>query len=353
MMTTAMTNSIDEPSTGNRWLRGWLLLVAAMVFAMILVGGATRLTDSGLSITEWQLITGFVPPFTEAAWLEAFAKYQQIPEYKVINRGMSLAEFKVIYWWEWAHRFLGRIIGFVFLLPLIAFWVTGRVPGWLKSRLVAIFLLGAAQGGMGWFMVMSGLSERTDVSQYRLAAHLALAVVLFAWVLWTYFDLGLRGRRSDPHSGFAFGAGLVAVLIFIQIVLGAFVAGLDAGQGYNTWPLMDGAIIPEGLFAIAPWYLNLFEDAMTVQFDHRVAAYVVVIAALVQALRCRGEGNRPYASSAMAVIVAAIAQTGLGIWTLLEQVPISLGVIHQGFAIVLFAAALWHWHVTRRAVVAT
>ncbi len=331
----------------------WLALTGFLVVAMITVGGATRLTDSGLSITEWQLITGFVPPLNMAEWAEAFEKYRQIPEYKLINKGMSLAEFKVIYWWEWGHRFLGRVIGFVVIIPLLGFWFAGWLAAWLKRRVVIIFLAGAAQGGLGWYMVMSGLVERTDVSQYRLAAHLLLAFIILGLIVWSVLDL-VRAK-SDPSAARAMAlsarisAGTLVALIFAQIFMGALVAGLDAGQGYNTWPLMDGALVPDGLFAASPWYLNLFENAMTVQFNHRMAAYLLVAAICVHVAIVAPRAGGTVLATGVAMLSTALAQTGLGIWTLLRQAPLDLSLIHQGGAVVLLVIALWHVHALRRA----
>ena len=222
------------------YIQAWLLAVAGLVFAMVIVGGATRLTDSGLSITEWKPILGALPPLNQADWLEAFEKYKQIPEYQVINRGMELGEFKFIFWWEWSHRFLGRFIGLAFFVPMLAFWLTGRLESRLRAPLAGLFILGGLQGLMGWYMVMSGLAERVDVSQYRLAAHLTLAAFIFAGLIWVTLDISQRrtGRVK-------FGPLALIVLIVLQIFAGALVAGLDAGLTYNTWPLMDGDFIPK------------------------------------------------------------------------------------------------------------
>src|SRR4051812_48317770 len=245
-------------------LRAWLLAVAALVFLMVGVGGATRLTGSGLSITEWQPIVGTVPPLSQADWLEAFAKYQQIPQYHHVNRGMSLDAFKVIFWWEWTHRFLGRLIGAVFLVPFLFFLAAGQMPRALLGRLAGIFALGGLQGAIGWYMVRSGLADRIDVSQYRLALHLGLAILIFGGLIWVALSLDEReSRASAAWPPRARGAAAIALLVFAQIILGAFVAGLKAGASYNTWPLMDGRFVPDGLGAMQPWYLNLFENALT------------------------------------------------------------------------------------------
>ena len=326
-------------------IRLWLYALAGLVALMVIVGGATRLTDSGLSITEWKPILGVIPPLTEADWQAAFAKYRQIPEYQVINKGMTLDEFKTIYWWEWGHRLLGRLIGFAFLLPFLYFWLRGRLKRPLIPKLVLLFVLGGLQGLLGWYMVMSGLVDRVDVSQYRLAAHLGLAVVIFGAILWVAFDLAPDAKPVTPDGRLLASALGLTGLVFLQIILGAFVAGLDAGQGYNSWPLMDGQIIPDGLGAMSPWYLNLFENALTVQFDHRIAAYLVAIWALVHAavtLERAGEGPLAVGSAALALVV--LGQVALGVWTLLSHVDIGIALLHQGGALLVFAIALYHAH---------
>jgi cytochrome c oxidase assembly protein subunit 15 len=316
-------------------IRLWLWVMAALVFAMVIVGGATRLTDSGLSITEWQPILGIIPPLTESAWLEAFEKYKLIPEFTSVNPDMTLAEFKAIYWWEWTHRFLGRFIGIAFIVPFLYFVGTRRVPSQLLPRLGVIFILGGLQGLLGWYMVMSGLVDRVDVSQYRLSAHLTLATVIFGAIVWTV--LGLADRRRSPSSGCEWAALALAGVILLQVAAGGFVAGLDAGMGYNTWPLMDGQLIPKGLFIMEPAWRNLFENAMTAQFNHRLIAYVVAIAALPLAWRIGSIAARALAAT-------VLLQIALGIGTLIAQVPLSLALMHQGGAMLVFAAALWLLH---------
>jgi cytochrome c oxidase assembly protein subunit 15 len=331
---TAITAAGDERDYLPQ-IRLWLWVMAALVFAMVIVGGATRLTDSGLSITEWQPILGIIPPLTESAWLEAFEKYKLIPEFHKVNPSMTLDEFKAIYWWEWAHRFLGRFIGIAFIVPFLYFAGTRRIPSHLLPRLGVIFILGGLQGLLGWYMVMSGLVDRVDVSQYRLTAHLALATVIFGAIVWT--ALGLADRRRVPASAREWSALLLAGLVLLQVAAGGFVAGLDAGMGYNTWPLMDGQLIPKGLFIMEPAWRNLFENAMTVQFNHRLIAYVAAIAAFVLAWRIRS-------MPAKLLAAAVILQIGLGIWTLIAQVPLPLALMHQGGAMLVFAAALWLLH---------
>jgi heme a synthase len=327
-------------------VRIWLLAVATLVFVMVSIGGATRLTGSGLSITEWQPIMGTLPPLSDAAWLDAFDKYKQIPQYKLLNKGMSLAAFKSIFWWEWGHRFLGRVIGLAFLIPFLVFLARGAVRGPLAIRLWSLFVLGGLQGALGWFMVQSGLSARTDVSQYRLAAHLLLASLLLAALLWTALDLMRDERpRSRPMQGWAATAGVILALVFLQIGAGALVAGMKAGLAYNTWPLMDGRIIPGGLGAMTPAWLNVFENAATVQFDHRVLAYILAVVAAWHGLRViRSASAAHQRASAKALLITLGLQIAIGIWTLLAHVPLSLGLAHQATAMLVLAAATWHLH---------
>ncbi|NRA31353.1 MAG: COX15/CtaA family protein, partial [Parvularculaceae bacterium] len=313
----------------------WLFTMAALIALMVIIGGATRLTDSGLSITQWDLVMGTLPPLNQAAWDEAFALYKQIPEYELVNAGMTLDEFKFIFWWEWGHRNLGRFIGLAFLIPFVTFWVTGRVQGALRWKLGGLFLLICLQGAIGWYMVSSGLSERVDVSQYRLALHLSTALILFALIVWQAVAL-VRPRgfleARDPWLP-KLGLGVLA-LASVQIVLGAFVAGLRAGWTYNTWPLMNGSFVPEGYFSASPRLLDLFERAESVQFNHRTMAYVVAAAAAVFAWRAARAGH---ARVAGAVGGAIGLQVLLGIWALLAFVPLWLGLAHQAGALRILA----------------
>ena len=335
-------------------VRAWLFGVALLVIAMVAVGGATRLTDSGLSITEWKPILGAIPPLSEADWLAAFEKYKQIPEYHEVNKGMSLGAFKFIYWWEWGHRFLGRFIGLVYAAGLLWFWLRGQIPHGYRIRLLLLLALGGVQGFVGWYMVQSGLTERVDVSQYRLALHLAMAFLILGMLIWTWADL-----RQDREIYFAdlppatrTLALFIAGGLFLQVVLGAFVAGTKAGLVYNTWPLMDGQLVPDGLFAFAPWFMSPFEDHLTIQFNHRVLAYVLLVLVAVQAIRLTGSDNDRVATSAVWVAVAVLLQAGLGIWTLLAaegSIPIGLGVAHQTFAAVVFAVSVLHLNAATRA----
>ncbi|NOU08025.1 MAG: COX15/CtaA family protein [Hyphomicrobiaceae bacterium] len=325
----------------------WLWGVAAMVFVMVVVGGATRLTGSGLSITEWKPIMGAIPPLSEADWLAALAKYREIPQYKLLNKGMSLEAFKAIFWWEWGHRFLGRLIGLVFVLPYLYFLLRGVIRGRLAVALFGLFVLGGLQGALGWFMVQSGLVERTDVSQYRLMAHLTFASVLFAALVWTALSIGRKKRTQVRLATVARGSTVLALAIVVgvmlQIALGALVAGLKAGLTYNTWPLMDGRLVPKGLATLQPLWRNVFENVTTVQFDHRIVAYVLALLVLVQMVRVvRSADDAGSRRSAMALGGAVVGQLALGVWTLLAVVPISLGLLHQAGAMVVLGLAIWH-----------
>jgi heme a synthase len=347
----ALSPSLSLATPGVNAVRVWLLAVAALIFLMVSLGGATRLTGSGLSITEWQPIMGAVPPLSDAAWQEAFEKYQQIPQYEHVNRGMGLAAFKLIYWWEWTHRFLGRLIGVVFLAPFLYFLAAGQISRPLMWKLGGIFALGGLQGFVGWYMVSSGLADRISVSQYRLALHMTLAVAIFGAVLETALSLGTVTPARRPRSSrLQAAAGAIAALVFLQIASGAFVAGLKAGAGWNTWPLMEGTLVPQGLDAMSPWWANLFENALTVQFDHRLLAYAIAAAVAwhLWAL-LRGAPDGPARVSGLALGAAVLAQIALGIWTLLAQVPIPLALLHQAGAVAVFATAMWHWHRLRRA----
>jgi heme a synthase len=341
---TASTLTGVQADVHRRAIRPWLYVVAALVLAMVLVGGATRLTESGLSITEWQPVMGALPPVTEAQWLAEFHKYQDIPQYRELNQGMSLAAFKTIFWWEWTHRLLGRVIGVAFLLPFLWFTWRGWVGPGLRARLWFIFGLGALQGAVGWWMVASGLADRVEVSQYRLATHLILACAIYVAILWT--AQGLDGAQPAPMPGRIRG-GAIALLVLVlgQIYLGALVAGLRAGHIYNTWPLIDGAFVPGAarLFFDAPWWRNCFENTLTVQFDHRMLAYAIFIGALLHAFRvAQTVGEGPSLTSAVALAAAVTLQAALGIWTLLMVAPISLALLHQAMAMAVLTVATVH-----------
>ncbi len=333
-------NSADRAEANRRAIAIWLAAVAGLVFIMVVVGGLTRLTESGLSITEWKPVTGAIPPMTEEHWQKEFDLYRQIPQYQLINTGMSLDEFKTIYWWEWGHRFLGRLIGLAFFIPFVWFAVTRRVEKGLMPRLVFLFVLGGLQGVLGWWMVMSGLTERTEVSQYRLAAHLGLATVIFGALVWTVLDL-LQGRKSRFMDGLAKAAFALMLFVFFQTILGAFVAGLRAGFIYNTWPLMAGAWLPDGLLRMEPLWHNFFENHLTVQFQHRIAAYLLIAAAVWHWWAAR---KTDAATGAGLLTLGILAQAALGIWTVLWVVPIPLGAAHQAGAMIVFALSIWHLH---------
>jgi heme a synthase len=323
-------NMITQNKTN--WVAIWLWAMVVLVFCMVIVGGATRLTNSGLSITEWKPLLGAIPPLNEMDWQDAFTKYQAIPQYQLLNKGMSLTDFKFIYWWEWSHRFLGRFIGFAFAVPFLFFIATRQIAKSLWGRLIMLFVLGGAQGALGWYMVASGLVDRTDVSQYRLAAHLTLAAALFAAIIWTALQV------SGVKGAFAKGRPIAMVLmslLFLQIAAGGFVAGLDAGHASDTWPLMEGAVIPGGLAFMQPIWKNLFENALTVQFDHRLLAYLILAVTALQAYVTR-------LVSAGIVFAVALSQAALGVLTIVTHVPLHTALVHQAGALVLLSVALWH-----------
>jgi cytochrome c oxidase assembly protein subunit 15 len=328
---------------GRRAVAIWLFCVAAIIVAMVVIGGLTRLTGSGLSITQWDPIVGAVPPLGDAAWHDAFAKYQRIPQYIHENRDMTLDGFKAIFWWEWAHRLLGRIVGLAFLLPCLWFCWTGAIRRTEWPRMAVLFVLGGLQGVVGWWMVTSGLETRVSVSQYRLAIHLGVAVILLGAILWTaleYLRSPLPPPRGEVEAPKALRVGGVAltVLIYLQMLLGALVAGLHGGLVYNTWPSMDGRVLPELNFT----WLSFFEDAGLAQFDHRIGAYVVFVSALVLAFRIRSLKPSPAAVNAAGLVaVLAVFQVVLGIVTLVTQIPIVLAALHQLTAALLFCASVW------------
>lgn len=329
-------------------VRLWLYAVAFLVFLMIIVGGATRLTESGLSITEWRVVTGVLPPLSEAAWLAEFEKYKQIPQYGHMFPTMTLAEFKFIFFWEWGHRILGRIIGFAFAVPLAWFWWTGRVRGSLRWKLLGLLALGGLQGAVGWWMVVSGLVERTEVAPERLAVHLTLASITFVALI--AVAMGLRDRAPEmAASALRKAAGWLVFFLLFQIALGAFVAGSRAGLTYNTWPLMDGSFAPAWsvMTSMEPGWRNVFENHATVQFQHRMGAYLLLAFALWHAWAARNvaPGSKA-AKRAVAIVGLVLVQAGIGIVTLLTVdgvIPLGWGLLHQGFAIVVLGMATAHW----------
>jgi len=332
----------------RRQLAYWLFTVAGFVVLMVLVGGLTRLTDSGLSITEWQPISGALPPLNTADWEIAFAKYREIPEYQLVNAGMSLEAFKVIYWWEWAHRQLGRVVGLVFFLPFVVFLLQRKIPKPALGPLLTLFALGVLQGFMGWYMVQSGLTDRVDVSQYRLAIHLGLALIIFSFCLWMGLHF-IRDARLPAAAGPSVAlSGAIAVLVLVQSLLGALVAGLDAGTTYTDWPFMDGNVVPSGLFDMSPLVSNLFESHLTVQFNHRLVAYALTLAVVWHVFRLsRAQSPKPVLLSGALLVAAVLGQGVLGIVTLMNAVPLPLGAAHQLGAVLVLGLAVTHLHYMR------
>ena len=324
----------------------WLVVLCAMVFVMVVLGGVTRLTHSGLSMVEWRPLTGWLPLLSESEWRDAFAKYQRFPEYRELNYAMSLNGFKSIYWHEYLHRLWGRLIGVAFVLPFAVFALRGWLDRSLVGRLLLAFVLGGLQGLLGWYMVQSGMSDEPDVSQYRLVAHLGAAFVIFGYLLWLVLGLlapGVRRTKDLGRRALARFAVVVTGLILVMALSGGFVAGLDAGFVYNTFPLMEGRLIPDYLFEATPWYLNPFENIIAAQFVHRLLGVVVVAAVAV--LWARGSALDGGARRAVNMVaLLAVVQAALGVATLLLVVPVALGATHQAGAFVLFACALWAVH---------
>jgi cytochrome c oxidase assembly protein subunit 15 len=346
-MTTAAFHT--APQAGSRshamdQVRLWLAIMATLVFIMVLVGGATRLTDSGLSITEWRPFMGAIPPFSDAAWIIEFEKYRQIPQYQLMNKGMHLAEFKFIYWWEWGHRQFGRFIGFAWFVPLLWFAAKGVVRGKLFWQLAFIGALGGLQGAVGWIMVHSGLQEgMVSVAPIKLTLHLTLACIIFTSIIWMWSMLGGRGAAVQARVGL--GARLMLGGLFAQIALGGLVAGVDAGLSFNTWPLMDGGLAPSfsTLFVQTPWLQNFAANVALVQFNHRTGAYLLLGLALWHLLSTRRSvpgTNAAFRAHLLAGLI--LCQAALGVVTLLLQVPLWAGLAHQGFAVILLGVAARH-----------
>lgn len=354
MAVSAATGSLPidaraREARNRRLVRYWLYLVLLVLFALFVVGGATRLTGSGLSITEWKPIHGVIPPLSEAQWQEELEKYRQIPQYQQINRGMSLDEFKTIFWWEWAHRLLARGVGFLVAIPLAFFWLTGRLESHLKSKLLGLLALGGLQGFIGWWMVASGLSERVSVSQYRLATHLMLACLIFTATM--VIARGLAPHSAGPAPDRTRSqAGWLLILVLFQIYLGALVAGLHAGMTFNTWPLMDGAFWPGGLLVVEPVWRNFFENPKTVQFVHRMGAYVLLAVAIWHVVSAwRASPATTHSRRAVILLAMIVAQALIGITTLVLVVPLGWALAHHAFAIVVLGFAAAHWRGTKGA----
>ncbi len=345
----ATTGVIDKGrSTARGAIRVWLMMLFALVFVMIAVGGMTRLTDSGLSITEWRPLTGAIPPLSEADWASEFAKYQQIDEFKLQNSWMQLSDFKVIYWWEWGHRQLGRVIGLVWALGFLYFLVRRQIPvGW-TPRLLFIGGLGGVQGAIGWWMVASGVTSgegTLDVASYRLATHLGLAFVILGFITWYTLLLGrperdlLQARRTKEAKPFSLATGLMH-FTFLQILLGALVAGIDAGRYFPTWPLMQGQVFPPDAFSIEPLWRNFFENAGLVQFMHRVSGYLLFIFGVIVWLRGRKSAHATTRFAFNAVMAALTLQIVVGIVTVLYAAPVHIALVHQALAVILWVLIL-------------
>lgn len=334
----------------DRQIAIWLVVCAAVIFGMIILGGVTRLTHSGLSMVEWKPLVGIIPPLSSLEWQETFYKYQQFPEYQKVNMGMSLSEFKSIFLFEYAHRVLGRLIGVIFLIPFLFFWLSGRIKAGLSPKLMIMFVLGGLQGLLGWYMVKSGLVDDPNVSQYRLTAHLGAAVIIYGFILWVAFDLifSVPEKGSTGSSLFTYARAITG-LLFLMILSGGLVAGTRAGLAYNTFPLMGDSFIPGGLYSSSPFWMAAFNDITTIQFNHRIFAYLLcalisgfVFSALRQPLSDRARFG------VYALLFMLLVQVTLGISTLLLLVPVSIAAAHQGGAVLLFTCSLFVTHAYKR-----
>ncbi|WP_304615149.1 heme A synthase [Paracoccus sp. (in: a-proteobacteria)] len=351
VQTTGMIDA--RPRGARRAIRAWLAVLFVLVLAMIVVGGATRLTGSGLSITEWKPVTGAIPPMNAADWQSEFDLYRQIPQYQELNRGMSLSEFQYIYWWEWGHRVLGRVVGLVWALGFVFFWATSRIPTGWTPRLLSLGALGGLQGAIGWWMVSSGLNEgMLRVASYRLATHLGIAFLILGLITWYVLQLSrseaelMRARRAGEAKLFRMSTGLMH-LTFVQILLGALVAGIDAGRTYTGWPTMGGEWIPAAIWDGTLGWRNFFENPALVQFIHRMTGYLLAIFAVVVWLRARRSPHPVTRGAFSVMIVAMAAQIGLGILNVIHASPLHLALTHQFGAVVLFAMILRARHHAR------
>ena len=349
---------IDKGTTGARGaIRVWLMVLFAMVMVMIAVGGLTRLTDSGLSITEWRPLTGAIPPLNQADWEADFAKYQQIPQFQIQNRWMELEDFKFIYWWEWGHRQLGRVIGLVWGLGFLGFLLARKIPTGWTPRLLFIGALGGLQGAVGWWMVASGLTgSMTSVASYRLATHLGLAFIILGFIAWYVFQLGrserdlLQARRAKEDKLFRLSTGWMH-FAFLQIILGALVAGIDAGRSYTDWPLMGGQVIPPNPFMLEPLWTNFFENPGLVQFIHRVSGYLLLIFGIVVWLRGRNSAHGATRQAFSLAFAALVAQIVLGIVTVMTGAIWEIAIAHQILAVILWVLILRARHLAAYPVV--
>ncbi len=344
-----MTEDSPPSQRDRAAIAAWLFVVLAMLFVMVVLGGVTRLTQSGLSMVEWHPVTGWLPPTSEAAWRETFLNYQQFPEFRQLDFAMDLAQFKKIFWLEYVHRLWGRLIGVAFIVPFVYFLARRRVDWRLGAKLGALFVLGGLQGVLGWYMVKSGLVERPDVSQYRLSAHLGAALVIYGYMLWVALGILFPEPHAPPGGRILWRSSLaVLALIFVTVLSGAFVAGTDAGFAYNTFPLMAGQWVPDGLFDLDPVFLNFFENITTIQFEHRLLAevlFVVIAAFWIKARRAALTARARRAGRGLAAM--AVVQIALGISTLLLVVPVALAAAHQAGALVLYTIAVWLVHELR------
>jgi len=335
----------------QRSIAVWLLVCCATIYAMVVLGGVTRLTGSGLSMVKWEPIIGVLPPLSQADWEEVFLLYQQFPEFKLKNSHMDIGDFKNIFWLEYLHRVLGRLIGVIFLVPLVYFWITKRIEKSFAPKLVFMFMLGGLQGLLGWYMVKSGLSQDPHVSQYRLTAHLGFAFVIYAYIFWSALDLLFSEKQqtlADDNRGFRQFSFFITGLVFVTVLSGGFVAGLKAGLAYNTFPLMNGQLIPEGLLTLNPQWKNFFENVTTVQFDHRLLAVSLFV--LIPVYWYIGIQKDLSAGTRVAfhlLVFVLLVQVALGISTLLLYVPVGLAATHQGVALALFTLALYLSHCVR------
>ena len=325
-------------------VRAWLYFTCFVLLCLVVVGGATRLTDSGLSITQWEPIHGVVPPLNEAQWLEELEEYRQIPEYQLQNKGMSLEEFKFIYWWEWGHRLLARGLGLVFAIPLAFFWVTGRLDRRIKWPLVGLLALGGLQGFIGWWMVSSGLSERVDVSHYRLAVHLTMAGLILSGLVWVARSIAAHAADLKPTAGSHVAAGFLAFCTLVQIYLGALVAGMDAGLAYNTWPLMGEGLFPSVMWETALGWRNWVENPAIVQFAHRTGGYVLFALYLLHMIVClRYAPGSTHARRSIVLMLLVTTQIAIGVATLLTGVQLAWALAHQAVGFITLAFAVAHW----------